>query len=132
MGNSTKHKVGIVSGVGPLAGSDVFGKLLAYAATHYGAVEDCEYPDAILVSHGIIGVDNTATLSNAFEVEVADMVHWLEAQGATVIGIACRHRHFRDSRLACPAADLGLADGAGGSGGGRRADRLPAIHHPRA
>jgi len=88
-----KPKIGIVSGVGPLAGSYVLAKVFEHAATVYGAVEDCEYPDVIFVSHGIEGVDNIGTLSDAFEKEIVSMVKQAEAQGATIIGIACNTAH---------------------------------------
>lgn len=91
---TTQHpKIGIVSGAGPLAGSDVLAKLLKNAADLYGAVEDNEYPDVVLLSHGIAGVDNTAALSDAFETGIIDMVHQLEVAGATTIGIACNTAH---------------------------------------
>jgi aspartate racemase len=91
----TNHpKIGIVSGVGPLAGSDVLAKLFKQAALIYGAVEDNEYPDALLVNHGIEGVDNTGTLSARFQREIAMMVNSLENHNATIIGIACNTAHL--------------------------------------
>ncbi len=78
-----------MSGIGPLAGSDVLAKVIKNAAIIYGAIEDCEYPDAILLSHGIKGVDNTASLNSNFENEIISMVQKLESQGANIIGIAC-------------------------------------------
>lgn len=87
--SNLKPKIGIISGIGPLAGSYVLAKVFKYVATAYGATEDCEYPDVILVSHGIEGVDNTGTLSDVFEREIVSMVEQMEKQGATIIGIAC-------------------------------------------
>ncbi len=87
-------KIGIVSGVGPLAGSDVLAKVLKNAAQEYDAVEDNEYPDLVLVNHGIEGVDNSGTLSSRFQQEITDMVTSLENQGATIIGIACNTAHI--------------------------------------
>lgn len=87
--SNLKPKIGIVSGIGPLAGSCVLAKVFEHAAAAYGAVEDCEYPDVIFVSHGIEGVDNIGTLSDAFEKEIISMVGQAEDQGATIIGIAC-------------------------------------------
>lgn len=86
-------KIGIVSGIGPLAGSDVLAKVFKNAAQKYGAVEDSEYPDLLLLNHGIEGVDNIGTLNDTFEKEIVEMVQQLEAQGATVIGIACNTAH---------------------------------------
>ena len=40
--------IGIVSGLGPLAGSDVLDKLYQHAARRYHAVEDVDYPDVLL------------------------------------------------------------------------------------
>lgn len=92
-------KLGVVSGIGPLAGSDVLANILHYAAISYGAVEDCEYPDLILINHGIEGVDNIGTLNDLFEEEIIKMVKHLEDQGATIIGIACNTAHTYLSKI---------------------------------
>lgn len=91
-----KHipKIGIVSGIGPLAGSDVFAKLLKYAADTYNAVEDNEYPDVVLVNHGIAGVDNVGTLNPQFEKDIISMVNQLELNQANIIGMACNTAHI--------------------------------------
>lgn len=91
-----KHtpKIGIASGIGPLAGSDVFAKLLKYAAGTYDAVEDSEYPDVILVNHGIEGVDNVGTLNPQFEKDIVSMVNQLEQNQANIIGMACNTAHI--------------------------------------
>lgn len=60
----------------------------------YQAVEDNEYPDLLLINHGIEGVDNSGALSAHFEHEIVRMVNRLETQGATVIGIACNTAHL--------------------------------------
>lgn len=98
---TSKPKIGIVSGVGPLAGSDVLSKVFAYAAESYGAHEDDEYPDVILLNHGISGVDNTASLNATFKAEIVEMVQQLESWGAGIIGIACNtaHAYFDDIEL---------------------------------
>ncbi len=88
-----KQVIGIVSGVGPLAGSDVLAKVFKNAAEIHGAVEDNEYPDLVLLNHGIQGVDNTGNLNDNFEKEIVSIVQQLESQGATVIGIACNTAH---------------------------------------
>ncbi len=90
----TPAKIGIVSGVGPLAGADVLAKVLENAAEVYGAVEDSDYPDIVLISHGVPGVDNTGSLSIAFEQQIIAMVHDLESQGCNIIGIACNTAHL--------------------------------------
>lgn len=96
-----------MSGVGPLAGSDVLAKVLKNAATHYSAVEDNEYPDLVLVNHGIEGVDSSGALSSRFQREITDMVVSLESQGATIIGIACNTAHlYLDTILIKPETIL--------------------------
>lgn len=89
-----KKTLGIVSGIGPLAGADTLNKLFANAAKLYGAVQDDEYPDTILISRGISGVDNTGALSNYFRDELIRIVDRIETAGASVIGIACNTAHI--------------------------------------
>lgn len=86
-------KIGLVSGIGPLAGADILSKIFKNAALTYGAKDDSDYPDLLLINHGIKGVDNTGALSNHFEQELVAMVRDLEVQGATIIGIACNTAH---------------------------------------
>ena len=66
--------IGIVSGLGPLAGSDVLDKALAYAAEAYGAVDDAEYPDIVLFSHGIENFDSTGSIEDNFVQELIGVV----------------------------------------------------------
>jgi aspartate racemase len=87
-------KIGIVSGIGPLAGSDVLSKLFKNAAEIYNAVEDNEYPDLLLLNHGIEGVDNTGALNTNFEKDIVAMVRQLEAQNCNILGIACNTAHM--------------------------------------
>lgn len=94
MKTASSSKIGIVSGIGPLAGSDVLSKLFKNAAQIYGAVEDSEYPNLLLLNHGIQGVDNIGTLNDSFEKEIVDMVQQLEVQGCNIIGIACNTAHI--------------------------------------
>ena len=76
MNNSkTKPKIGIVSGFGPIAGIDVASKIHKYAAEHYGAVEDFEYPDFVLVSKGVEGFDKYGAINDKFEPAILDILH---------------------------------------------------------
>lgn len=93
-------KIGIVSGIGPLAGADVLEKVFKHAALEHSAVEDAEYPDVVLVNHGIDGVDNIGTLNNDFEAAIVSMVNQLEDNGATVVGIACNTAHIYLDKIA--------------------------------
>ncbi|MCL2173959.1 amino acid racemase [Candidatus Saccharibacteria bacterium] len=85
--------IGLVSGIGPLAGFDVLKKIYDYAAEKYGAHQDEEYPDVIMFNHGI-GVDALANDSPAFHDGVVEMVKQLETWGANIIGIACNTAHI--------------------------------------
>jgi aspartate racemase len=89
-----KNKIGIVSGVGPLAGADLLSKVFLYAAQDYQAHQDSQYPDLVLLNHGIAGVDNTAKASKPFQEEILEMVGEVEKMGATCIGVACNTAHM--------------------------------------
>jgi aspartate racemase len=71
----------------------VLARVFKNAAEMYSAIEDSDYPDLLLLNHGIEGVDNIGTLNDAFEKEIVGMVQYLEAQGCNVIGIACNTAH---------------------------------------
>ncbi|HYF96977.1 MAG TPA: aspartate/glutamate racemase family protein [Patescibacteria group bacterium] len=89
-----KKKIGIVSGMGPLAGSDILSKILQYSAAEYGAVEDLEYPEVILISRGIDGFDNKGSVNDKFAEEVQKSIKDLNRAGADVIGISCNTAHI--------------------------------------
>ena len=86
--------IGIVSGLGPLAGSDVLDQALAYAAGSYGATEDAEYPDIVLFSHGIESFDSTGSMDDTFLRELVAVVQEIELHHPTVLGIACNTAHL--------------------------------------
>jgi aspartate racemase len=48
----------------------------------------------LLINHGIDGVNSSGALSTLFKQEIISMVHSLETQGATIIGIACNTAHL--------------------------------------
>lgn len=93
-------KIGIVSGFGPLAGSDVLAKILAYSAKKYGAVEDYEYPQVALVSRGVKGFDEKATMDDKFLSAVLNTIDELDLLGADIIGIACNSAHIYYGQIA--------------------------------
>jgi aspartate racemase len=86
--------IGIVSGLGPLAGSDVLDQALAYAAEGYGATEDADYPDIVLFSHGIESFDATGSMEPEFVGELVRVVQQIELHHPTVLGIACNTAHL--------------------------------------
>lgn len=87
------RKIGIISGIGPLAGADILERVFKHAAQDYSASEDDEYPDVILISHGISGVDYLATLSTEFKDAIIKTAENIITQGANVVGIACNTAH---------------------------------------
>ncbi len=90
----SRGPIGILSGLGPLAGSDVLEKALEHAATAYGAVEDVDFPDVVLVSHGIDTFDNKGTIGDHFERELVHAVRELDLHRCSVIGVACNTAHL--------------------------------------
>ena len=91
--------IGIVSGLGPLAGSDVLEKALVYASEAYGAVDDADYPDVVLFSHGIESFDATGSVERGFTDELVRVVQEIELHHPTVLGIACNTAHLRIDEL---------------------------------
>lgn len=102
--------IGIVSGLGPLAGSDVLDKALAYAAEAYGAVEDVDYPDIVLFSHGIEDFDSTGNIEQTFVREILRVVQEIEVHHPTVLGVACNtaHLHLAEVRAHTSAEVIDL------------------------
>lgn len=88
-----KNVIGLVSGIGPLAGLDVLKKIYAYSAEKYSAHQDEEYPDVIMLNHGI-GVDALAHRSKSFHDGIMRMVKQIQDGGANVVGIACNTAHI--------------------------------------
>ena len=86
--------IGIVSGLGPLAGSDVLDQALAYAAGAYGATEDADYPDIVLFSHGIESFDATGCMEKSFVRALIRVVQEIERLHPTVVGLACNTAHL--------------------------------------
>lgn len=86
--------IGLVSGMGPLAGADILTKIIAYAAEHYGAADDADYPTVALYSHGIEGFNNQASTDKHFQKELIAAVKAVDKQQPTVVGIACNTAHL--------------------------------------
>lgn len=121
----SKNKIGIVSGMGPLAGADVLTKLLKISALVHGASEDVDYPDTVLVSHGIDGFDNTGAITSSFETELQQMLDAVIEQGANIIGIACNTAHLFIDRLdAHGVTVVNLIDAVAKEAAKRKVDHL--------
>jgi aspartate racemase len=105
--------IGIVSGLGALAGSDVFDKALTYAAEAFGAVGDADYPDIVLFSDGIDHFDSTGCIDDDFVRELVVVVQEIELRHPTVLGVACNtaHLHLAELRKYTRAHVVNLIEG---------------------
>ena len=88
-----KKLIGLVGGLGPMAGNDVLRKLFEYSASRYKAVHDNEYPNVLLISEGLADFDETGHISPQFEKDILSVVDLLEVHNPTVMGIACNTAH---------------------------------------
>lgn len=91
---SFNPKIGVISGFGPLAGADVVAKIFQYAAEKYGAVEDYEYPELVLISRGVDGFDNQGTINADFKPAILEIARQLNELEVSVVGIACNTAHL--------------------------------------
>jgi aspartate racemase len=85
--------IGLIGGLGPLAGADVLQKLFVYAAQQYGAVKDSDYPNVLLLSRGLEDFDETGSISPEFEKTMVSIMEELEQHQPTLVGIACNTAH---------------------------------------
>lgn len=86
--------IGLIGGLGPLAGADVLQKLFVYSAQQYGAVKDSDYPNVVLLSRGLADFDETGSISTAFEETMVALVDELELHKPSIIGMACNTAHL--------------------------------------
>lgn len=91
---SINPRIGIVSGTGPLAGADVLTKIFEIAAKKYGAKNDADYPEIVLINKGVEGIDSTGNINEAFKEELISIVGELEQKHSNIIGIACNTAHM--------------------------------------
>lgn len=96
MGNQL---IGLIGGLGPLAGADVMQRLFVYSAQAYGATKDSDYPDAMLLSRGLADFDETGSISDDFEKAMLSIVDELELHHPTVIGMACNTAHLLADKI---------------------------------
>ncbi len=89
-----KKIIALIGGLGPLAGSDVLRKIFEYAALGYGAMNDADYPNVVLVSQGLSDFDETGNISPLFESEILSVVDRLELHHPTLMGMACNTAHL--------------------------------------
>jgi aspartate racemase len=68
--------------------------LLDHAATAYGAHDDTDYPDVMVISHGVPGFDATGAISQGFEANLVAAVKAVEVHRPAVVGVACNTAHL--------------------------------------
>lgn len=91
--------IGLIGGLGPLAGADVMQRLFVYSAQAYGATKDSDYPNAVLLSKGLADFDETGSISDDFEKAMLAIVDELELHKPTVIGMACNTAHLLADKI---------------------------------
>lgn len=103
--------LGVLAGSGPAAGAHVLSRIVALAQ-EAGAREDTDFPEVLLLSVALPGLDHTASLagSSAARAHVVAGLRRLERAGASTLAIACNSLHHRleDLRAALdtPVLDL--------------------------
>ncbi len=106
-------KIGILGGIGPLAGANFFQTLITLAQEKYDAVQDCEFPQIFLNSAAIPGFDETGfTAPDIFLAHLVRELQILEQMGSDFIIIACNtvHHHFQDLQDALNIPILNLIE----------------------
>ncbi len=91
----TNKVIGIVGGVGPLAGVELNKKLYEFSASN----KDQDYPSIILASYPSKIVDRTEFLLGKLNtnpaIEIANVILKLDSIGATHVIVACNTSHAR-------------------------------------
>lgn len=75
-------------------------KVFQYAAEHYGAVEDYEYPSLVLISQGVPGFDSQGSINAVFKPGILEIAKQLNKLEVSVIGVACNTAHLFYESLA--------------------------------
>ena len=86
--------IGILGGMGPLAGATMFTELLKQAQKDYGAEQDNDYPRVILYSNPLESFDEKGQGDDAeISAELTKGIKVLEHAGAELIVVACNTVH---------------------------------------
>lgn len=85
-------KVGLVCGAGPLAGADLYCKLVV-ECNLAGASLDEEYPEIVLYNYPYFGVDEKGGVGDSTRQALETSLHFLEEQGVQVFGLGCNSIH---------------------------------------
>ena len=86
--------IGVLGGMGPAASANLYSKIISYAQTEYGAVQDFDYPPVIIYSLPLAGFDETGiTDLEAVQRQLVAGVKKLEDAGCQLIIIGCNTVH---------------------------------------
>jgi len=82
-----KNKViGVLGGMGPVASSNLYAKIIKYTQQEYGAVQDFDYPPIIIYSLPLVGFDETGIVNEELVKEqLIAGVKKLESAGCELI-----------------------------------------------
>ncbi|MAH43216.1 aspartate racemase [archaeon] len=91
----TKNKtIGILGGMGPEASANLYHKMIKYTQNKYKAVQDHDYPPAIIYSLPLKGFDETGIVNEKLvEKQLINGVKRLEKSKCDLIIIACNTVH---------------------------------------
>lgn len=86
--------IGILGGMGPMASSNLYKKIIEHAQQKYGAVQDFDYPPVLLYSLPMFGFNETGiTDKKLVKEQLIYGVKTLEKAGSDFIIIACNTVH---------------------------------------
>lgn len=89
-----KH-IGILGGMGPMAGANIFLKIINLAQNYYGAVQDYEFPKITLLNFPLRGFDERGIVNKELvKKQLLCAVVSLENSGCDFIIIACNTIHY--------------------------------------
>ncbi|KKT39716.1 hypothetical protein A3K29_02270 [Candidatus Collierbacteria bacterium RIFOXYB2_FULL_46_14] len=107
-----KHKtIGVLGGSGPIAGANVYIRMLRHAQLKYHAVQDTDYPPTILYSLPLEGFTEKGSVDNhLLRVQFRHGLSVLQNSGSDIIIIACNTLHtllpeFKDE-ISIPILDM--------------------------
>jgi len=106
-------KIGILGGMGPLASSFLYKKIIMQSHNEYGSEQDNEYPEIVLYSIGLNGFDETGIVDyEKVKQQLIDGVKVLEQALCDFIIVDCNtvHIFFDDMKNAVSIPVLHLIE----------------------
>lgn len=107
--------IGILGGMGPEASAYFYHLLIEIAQEKYGAVQDTDYPPAVIYNMPLTDFDETGIRDvESVRTQLIEGVRKLESFGATHIVIACNtvHQFYEDMQGAVTIPILNIVDEA--------------------